>query len=163
MNANENSNYGNRNAGFSPRLERLIVELLVIVGIFVKEDSVALAANRGAEVARWIRLLRFKEEPILDGRPFNGRTRLDEIPSEVLGLVDHYGPVDLATPLDIERHHRGHRSDGWYPQSGKSLAVSQGVCKIVCVWNRETIGTHRSPCRIESDLDAVWVKRHGPK
>ena len=43
-------------AGFSPRLERLIVEILVIVGIFVKEDSVALAANRGAEVARWIRL-----------------------------------------------------------------------------------------------------------
>src|ERR1700674_4732954 len=96
----------------------------LIVFVFpAKEDSIALAANHGAYVARWIRFLRLKEEAMLDGRPFNGRTRLDEISSEVLRLIDNCRPADFAAPFNVERYGRRHGSYGRYRRivRGQSL------------------------------------------
>jgi hypothetical protein len=38
-----------------------------VVVLFIKKDAVALAANRGSNVARGIGLFGVKEEPILNG------------------------------------------------------------------------------------------------
>ena len=62
--------------------------VIVVVVLLAEEDAVALAANRGADVPRRVRFLRIKEEPALVGRPSHDGTRLDEVSSEVLCLVD---------------------------------------------------------------------------
>jgi hypothetical protein len=143
-----------------------------LVAVFLaKEDTVSLAANGGADVASWIRILRFKEEPVLNRRPFNGRTRLDEVSSEVLRFIDNCRPAntvtagDFPTPLNVKRHGGGDRSDWRYGRTGRgcSLPVRQGISKIVRIGNSETFRVHRGSCRIEFDFDAIGVQGHRPK
>src|SRR5262249_55663873 len=66
---------------------------VLIVVLLAEEHAIALAANHGADVARWIRFLRIKEEATLDGRPFNGGACLDEISSEVIKTPPSAAPT----------------------------------------------------------------------
>jgi len=131
--------------------------------LLAEEDSVALATNRGADASRRVRLLRFKEEPTLSGRPFDRRARLDEIASEVLRFIDDRRTADLAAPLDVERHKGRYWGDGRYRRISQSVTVSQRIRKIVCIRNVETVDMHRGPRRIELHFNAIRVKRHRPK
>ena len=134
--------------------------------VFLAEEyAVALPANHGAHAARRIRFLRVKKEAALVGRPFNGRTCLDEISPEIFRFIDNCLPVDFATPFNVERHGRLHWSYGRYRRivRGQSLTVSQRVCQVVGVWNRKAVDMQRGPGCIEFNFEAIRIHGDRPK
>jgi len=55
-----------------------------------------------------------KKNPLWSGDHINDGTRLDEVSSEVVRLVDDCRPFDFAAPLDVERNGCWYRSDEPY-------------------------------------------------
>ena len=137
---------------------------LRVVGL-TEEYAIAFAAERRAVAARWVRVFGFKREAVLDGRPFDRRARLDELAPEVLRLVDYGGAADFAHPLDVEGHGRrfGSNRRDRERRRDDSLAVRQGVRKVVRVGNREAVGVHGRARGIELDADGIRLKWYRPE
>ncbi len=126
-----------------PALPGALLQCSLVAVFLVKENTIALAAYRCADAARWVRILGFEKEPVLDGGPLYRGACLDEIASEVLSLIHNSRPAhtiaagNLTAPLNVERHRGRNRSNRGYRGIGGvcPLAVCQRVSEIVRVGN----------------------------
>ena len=105
--------------------------VLFEVPMLTKEYAVALATDHRADVARRIGVFRFKEESILNRRPFYGGASLYEIAREVLHFIDNFPSADFTAPLHIEGNGRRYRRYGRYRRVGQPVSFCQTVRKIM--------------------------------